>query len=345
MGIGTHGRVGAFVAAALLAACGGDDGGDNTVPLKTEADVSREISNIYGLAQGTSSSGGAAPSRTGIRPAMQARKAHMLAAPGASPRPKAETIQCGSGSYVYDFATNTPRELPLFEVNTAVDYESYDGDDCTDTEGSWSQTLSGFQEFGDNYAYGGGSGASPIYDYYVAGRNGGSFEHVVRDVGFEATVRERGRSEYRDIGTSIESREVLYFSYVFEVDVEGDRFREEISLGAGESGNPLVIVDDTPGNTFTIDGPFSYRFAEVCDGGRIVYDTVQPLNVSSDSEGVFLNAGQITLTSGGATVSLTFQADGDVTYSIDGGGSGEVTRAELQAEPGCGLFVDDSGGA
>ena len=356
MSIGIFCRAGAFAAAALVAGCG-DDGGGNTVALKTEADVTREMSNVIGLYQTTTDGGGASRSRAGVGLALQQRAAQARASSRLGTSAKAETVECQFGTYVVDEQVGVQRELPLFAVTTTMDWYSYDNRDCSYDDGDLRETSDGYHEHGNNYSYvdasGGAYGPSPskaslseeapAYEYLQQGRNGGALSFVLENTAFDDrfTIRSKGRGEYRNNGSRLESREILDFTYV----LQADGFREELSLGAGESGTPLVLVDNYLADTFTIDGPFRYHYTDICDGGRIVYATLQPITVSSDASGRFLSAGQLTLTSGGTVVSLAFQADGDITYSIDGGASGEVTRAELQAEPGCGLFIYDSGGA
>jgi hypothetical protein len=339
MGIGTFGRAGTIAAAALVAACGGGDGGGSSkVALASEGDVTREITNVVQLVSVSVGPTAVAGPRMGVGKQIQARRTHALAARSAKPRPKAETFECSSGSGTADYITNTARSLPLFSANPTVDYEYVDYDNCRDVEGTSSYTDNGYEEWGSNYSYiEAPSANTPAYDYYVEGQGSGSYTFVYEDTDLDekVTYRSKGRGEYRDNGTSYEAREVFDFSYVLQF--EG--FREELSFGAGDSGNPLVIVDNYSTDTFTIDGPFNYGYVDVCEGGRLVYDTVQPLAYTSDEAGQYINGGQLTLSSGGTDVTLTFQADGDITYSIDGGASGEVTRAELQAEEGCPLFV------
>ena len=341
MGIGsTVGRGGAFAAAILLSACGGD-GDSNAVALKTEADVARELTNVYSL-YFSSVDNGAGPARAGVGRMLQ--QAYLRPARAEGTRAKAETFQCDSGSYDHEYNSATARELALFGVSPTVDWYFYDNRDCRYVVETSSDTTDGYEEYGFTASSGGSTSTyrasaspeAPAYDYLVQGRNGGWLSYVSVDPDFDQTftIRSKGRGEYRDDGSSVESREVLAFTYALRVE----DFRDEISLSAGESGNPLVIVDNYAGNTFTVDGPFSYHYESFCVGGRLVYDTVQPLAVSSDN-GTYLSGGQLTISSGGATVSLTFQADGDVTYSIEGGATGEVTRAELEVTPGCPAFL------
>jgi hypothetical protein len=334
MGIGTFGRVGAFAASALVAACGGGGGGGNTVALKSEDGVKREVANVVMLYD---QGGTAAPmSVSGLA---QTRAAAMRARVANGAIPKATTEDCDSGTYTFDSFTNVSRSLPLFSAAPNLDYATYDYNNCLFIEGLYALTQDGYLENGSNNAYSNSSAENPYYGYNVWGSGSGSFVYTIEDApGFSgagrSVERARGRSEYRDNGSSVEIREISDFS--LSIKVPG--FSESITLGAGETGNPLVIADNYVAGTLTIDGPFFYGTAGECSGGRIDYDTVEPLVPAEDGDGTYVSDGELAISSGSVTVTLTFQPDGDISYELSTGATGEITRTELADTAPCGVF-------
>ncbi|MGH8481143.1 MAG: hypothetical protein ACRES8_01615 [Nevskiaceae bacterium] len=326
----------------MLAACGGD-GGSSTVSLKTEQDVTREIVNVIGLRDSAGSGSTSTMARSGVSGSMRARLAGTMAArdvsgPGraqAKTTPAKENVPCDSGAYVYFEFFNVARSLPLFGVNPPVDYYYYDHDDCRLVSGSESVTTNGYEEYGDNISYSSATAESPRYEYYAYGSGSGRYSFLFEDTSFDETFRldSQGRGEYRDNGSSRESREIAEF----DLAVTFGSFRESVELDAGATGEPLVIVDNYGAGNATIDGPFRYS-SEACRGGRLAYTTLQPVTFASDDFGTYVNGGELFIESGSASVTLVFQSDGSALYELSSGGSGIVTRAELSAYEGCQLF-------
>jgi hypothetical protein len=310
-------RFGVLMSFTLLAACGGDGGGGTSpVKLSTEADVLREIGNIGVLY--LDSAGPAAASASGARQMTRERlQRNPLTAKSVSPK-AAETFDCTtSGTTSYEEFVEVSRNLPLFAVSPTVDYTVYIDNNCVESDESGTYRSDGRFEDGSNYNY---VGENPFYEYQAFDDASFGYETT----GYDFSYGLDGRFESRSTGGSYEERARFRFS--FDGTAEGESFFVDYRLGDGDES--LIAVDSA--ESYTIDGPLSYS-TSLCEGGRIVYDTLQALTFGSDESGAFINGGQLELTAGSHSVLLTFQADGDVTYSIDGGAPGEITRAELAA--------------
>ncbi len=318
---------------AFVTACGG---GSDTVALKSEADVVREIQNLASLyVQPAPAAKSAGPGKraAGVRGLLARSVAgQSRAARGQGTAKVAGT--CDSGSYTYDDFVGQARSLPLFAASPVLDYTVGIDYDCRFVDGTFSEFYDGNYEFGDNSAYTVGTVEAPYYDYYADGSGGTPYRVIFEDTDFDEklTVRTLGRAESRDNGAVYESRETfgIDFTYTFS----GQTIRLDVDAGAG--GDPLIFVDnyDTDGS-LSIDGPLRYS-SDICDGGSLRYDTVQNLTLGfSETYGYYPNGGELHIESGSAGVTLEFQANGDVLYTFDGGGSGTVTLAEVAAAEAC----------
>lgn len=310
-------RLSVGLLAMTLMACGGGDDGPGAVTLKSESDVVREVLNLGNLVQP-------------VQPAAksgQAGGSKLMQRLAGSNRAKAkskaaEVIPCSTGSYTYEFFSQVNRELPLFGTSTTMDYDQYESRNCKYTEGTYSETYNGWEEYGYNYAY--SNGTDYWYDAY--GRGSAAYVEKYQDTGESGTFKSLGRSEGRETATVYESRDALEID--FDFSFEGERFR--FSFDLGESGNPLILVEDYAAETVSIDGPLAYTVPG-CRGGRIEYTTVQPITFGSDQLGSFVNGGQVVMEAGSAEVTVTAQLNGDLDYQFTGGISGTVTRAELDS--------------
>jgi hypothetical protein len=321
-------RGSATALAVLAAGCGGGGGSDN-VALKSGADVAREMQNLSTLYV----DGAPAPRSAGVRGLLARSAAGQSRAARAQSLAKVSGA-CGSGTYTYEDVFAQARSLPLFGASPVLDYTVGIDYDCRYTDGTFSEFYDGNYEYGDNGAYTAGTAEVPYYDYYADGTGSTPYRVVLEDTDFDETltIRTLGRYEGRDTGTSFQSREVfaLDFTYAFS----GDSIRLDVE--AGDSGDPLIFVDNYDGDgTLSIDGPFSYS-SDICDGGNLRYDTVQNLTLGFDETyGYFPNGGQLRIESGGAGVTLDFQADGDILYTFDSGASGTVTLDQVAAAEAC----------
>lgn len=325
-------RIGALLSFAVLAACGGGGGGSDFVSLKARDDVVREAANVVYLyidnGGGTAASGGANAAGRSI--GAKGLAARTLSGRGGivakNAAPKA-TAACHSGSYTYDNFYGVARSLPLFAVAPTVDYYAEANNDCRFIEGTYSEYYDGSFEQGDNAAYTGGTAEAPLYDYMSDGSGGTPFRVVLQDTSYDEklTVTTLGRVETRDTGTSYESREIFALDLAYSYP--GDSFKMSIDTGA--DAVPLVFVDNYGGDgSVSIDGPLSYG-SSFCDGGALEYDTLENLTFASDGSGTYVNGGELVITSGDASVALVFADNGDVQYTFSGGGSGVVTRSEV----------------
>jgi hypothetical protein len=340
-------RVGAVGSVFLLAtACGGGGGGGSgAVSLKSEQDVVREIGNISSLyVEGAGSAPAAASAdastrgrETGVkRLASQARAKYDRAAriKAKSVTPKvAVTEDCPSGgNYTYEEFFETQRNLPLFAVTPSMNYLTETDRDCRYVEGTFSEYYDGYFEYGDNGAV--ASGETPYFEYAVDGSGDTPYRIVFEDTEFDQkeTLKTLGRYEGRDNGVTYESREIFDFDFIFSV--EGESF--SIGAKAGESGNPLIFVDNYNGDgSLSIDGPIRYD-TDFCDSGRVDFTTVQNLTLGfDDTYGTIIDGGELIIESGGTSVTLVFQSDGGVTYTFENGDTGQATLEELNssAEP------------
>lgn len=328
-------HLGIVLAGSVLVACGGGGGGGvGSVSLKSEQDVIREISNISALYVDGSGAEPAARSARGRETGLKrlanqgrAKSSRAGRAKAASVTPKlAVTEDCsGGGDYTYEEFFEAQRSLPLFDVNPVTDYYVETDRDCRYVEGTYSEYYDGRFEFGDNGSY---TGEGPYYEYDVEGSGDTPFRVVFEDTEFDQkeTIKTLGRYEGRDDGVTFESREIFDLDLTFSV--EG----ESVNVGAksGESGNPLVFVDNYNGDgSVSIDGPIRYD-TDFCDSGRVDFTTVQNLTFGfSDIYGTFIGGGELIIESGSTSVTLLFQGDGDVTYTFENGETGEATLEEI----------------
>jgi hypothetical protein len=337
MRIATWGRIGIVAAGLALAACGGGGGGSNTVSLKSRDDVVREVANLSILYVDGGAPAASAKTRSiGARGLMTRTLAGRQRTPAKNASPKTTTA-CDSGSLTYDNFYGVVRSLPLFGVDPTVDYYLETNSSCKFVDGSYSELYSGRYEEGGNIGYTAGSAESPLYEYYQDGEGGAPYRMVLQDTAYDEklTFTSLGRVESRDTGTAFESREVYGVDIVYVFG--GDSVR--IGIDTGESANPLIFVDNYGGDTsLSIDGPMRYT-SSFCEGGALEYATLTNLTVASDGSGTYINGGELTITSGSASVTLVFESDGDVQYTLSGGGSGLVTRAELANATGECVFT------
>lgn len=330
-------RVGAAALAAAVAGCGGG-GGSDTVALKSAGDVARELQNISTLyVDNAPASKAARPGpgtrATGVRGLLSRSVAGQSRASRSGGVAKA-TGDCDSGTYTYDEFIGQVRNLPLFAANPVLDYVIGTDRDCKFVEGTFSQYYDGRYEYGDNWAYTEGTAQAPYYDYYLDGSGSTPYSVVLEDTDFneKITIKTVGRSEARDNGTTYESRDI--FGVDFRYAFDGDSIR--LDIDAGRSGDPLIFVDNYNGDgTLSLDGPLHYS-SDLCDGGRLTYDTLQGLTLGfSEPYGYFPNAGVLRIESGSAGVTLEFQSNGDVFYTFDSGQSGTVTLDDVASAEGC----------
>lgn len=316
---------GGILAGAVLSACGGGGGGSSAVTLKTKDDVIREVSNLSSLL--SPGSVGAKSAQPGARNLGARRFMELKAGGKASPskRLKAGTrYDCGTGYYTEEVFSNTSRSLPLFSVSPNMDYDIEIYSSCKDVEGTYSTTQNGTGESGDNWGYAAFTGGSPGYDYLALSNYSYTEKDTNPDYGYTFTFKGQGRGESRDDGAAYLSRDAisLDITSVFE----GDTFK--VSLDFGKSGSFLETTDNYGSDgTFEVNGPLAYSSSD-CPGGSMTLSTPQAISFGSDVDGDYTTGGQLQIVSGGKTVTLDFQSNGDVDFEIEGGVSGVITRAE-----------------
>lgn len=312
-----------LLSAAALVACG-EDGVTAAVPLKSEADIAREIANVVVL-QG----GGQA-----LEPTPLATVPANGKAAGAWPEPafpmgprSVETTQCDSGSFTFETLTERTRHLPLFDVDGIFGIDITHARACRFDYGYVVTTEDGRSETGAT-PDDGMEGAH--YYYAVAGT--ALAPHVIRYDFFDGstvTRRRQGRHENR-LDTCCEFREVLETDFVVARNGETQRF----SVDTGEQGNPLTLSYAFQPLQLTIDGPVRYS-SSFCEGGRLEYDTLEALTFDRDDAGAFVNGGVLAITAGDRSVTLTFLANGDVNYLFADGTSGTIARGGLPGPRRC----------
>lgn len=318
------GWIGMLGVAASLTACFDGGGGSSAVPLKSEQDVMREISNVIAL-QGGAGPISPAPARTTGYRALAARNGSW----GGPKRPQ-EVIQCDTGSYDVVQHFDTARNYPLLGITFGSDYLVSVYDDCAHVQEGFTTTETGRFEDGDNSGY--RTGEDPELGYIVAGSGSGAFRIVDQGTdGTRFTARFRGRGETRDDATTHESRDAMDVD--FALSFSGQSFK--VSMDIGEDEDPLIVHTDFSGapQTLSIDGPIRYS-SDFCDGGRVRYDTVTPLTFGEDADGTFINGGELIIEAGSRSVTLVFHPNGDIDYTFGNGVSGTITRAELLAGGG-----------
>jgi hypothetical protein len=319
------------VLVALLGACsdggGGGDGIPSAITLTSEQDIVREVANLSTLhATDEGLSGGAGASRSGVRRLVaSSRVADRQAVRAKRMSPQAETYNCDSGTTTSDSFFGVTRNLPLFGVSPTMDYYTDVDNNCRYVDGTQTWTSNGRSEYGDNDSYSATTAESPNYYYMLDGNGSTPAAFYYQDTEFDEkqTFKSLGRTEYRDNGTSAESRESIAFDLTWNFG--GDGFGFEIV--AGKSGDPLIYVDNYVDGTFSIDGPFGYTSTD-CRGGNVVYDTVNLMTLGSDEYGPFISGGELVIASGANSVTLVFQSNGGYQYQFSNGDSGEVTREE-----------------
>lgn len=339
MRIATWGVLGIVSAGLALSACGGGGGGSNTVSLKSRDDVIREAANLSmlyvdGAGPAAATSGARSIGAKGLMARAVTGRQRGTTAKSVSPK---TTQACDSGSYTYDNFYAVARSFPLFGVSPTVDYYLETNDSCKFIDGTYSELYTGRYEEGGNAAYTAGTAESPLYDYYEDGQGSTPYRIVLQDTAYDEklTATSLGRVEARDTGATFQSREIFGIDLVYVF--AGDSLK--IGIDTGKAAEPLVFVDNygTDGS-LSIDGPMRYS-TSFCDGGALEYDTVTNLTVTSDAMGTYVNGGELVIMSGSASVTLVFEADGDVQYTFGSGDSGLVTRAELANASGDCVFT------
>jgi len=332
MQIAAWGRIGALAAATALAACGGGGGGGGlgTVSLKTTDDVIREVDNVA-VAQLLADPSLFVPEDGGAPTAYRVLRGDRTARPGSGKLTPAaaETVPCPtSGAYTVEDFTGDFAYV-LFGQTLATDSSVTVYDDCREEVEDTRATLNGRVEVAATSGTA-GTVESPSYFAAVFGSGSTPFRDVLESLSTSQrfTLRVRGRFEGRQAGTLFEARDAV------SIDIGASYEGDSISAGLdfGQSDDPLILTEDSGLGVVTVDGPIGYA-SEFCDDGWVHYTTLQALHYNGDMG--FYDAGQLLIESGSQGVTVTFLANGDVSYQFANGNSGVIPLADLGTGGGC----------
>ncbi len=124
----------------------------------------------------------------------------------------------------------------------------------------------------------------------------------------------------------------LFLMYDGNVGFSGSNFGFAIRFGEADRDGSRFVVGETASG-FTLDGVYSIDVDDLIDqqlqcSGAARIATGSPLVTGSST---LFDAGQLTLSSGGASATVTFNANDTVTIQT-AGGSTTISQSELQSE-------------
>lgn len=315
-------------AVALISACGGGDGnkGENddvpgapatAVPLSAKSDVQREVGGFVAVVRDLYFEGASAAS------AQVRSRAVRVTSSNDAVEPKAAVTQdCTLGGTLTTDSGTKSRAFQLYDVTLSVDFESEDDRNCVEEGESGPGSTTTYTGFSEN----GFSGVDPdgvSYGYDSAGRNGVPVTITEDDGEFVDYLELLGNIEARSSSTEFEVRQQLTLRFRGELD---GKFDDGGTFVFGNETTDYVTVEHADG-TLSFEGPYRYGTGE-CTGGALTVSTNDP--VSFDGS-LFPVGGSLTFTSGTASVVLVFNSDGSADYDIEGGSTGTLSRAEIEA--------------
>jgi hypothetical protein len=309
-----------------LAACGGstdgpsDGGSSGDLPLATKADVLREI--------GTLSSAASFFTDTLDEDAILATAKSLRGGvrQGETLRLKATTENCEAGGTSSVDSGSKSYDFDFFGRTTTVEFERYTDSDCRFTEtfqgGSTRYTYDGVDETGETLA-----GAVPVLEYRAAGSGNGPVSFEERTSYSNNTVDTYTSTYLGDMQKRTENGVTSYASalvFSYRSDENGSRYDVDATMGF--DGAPFRASLNANG-ALTLDGSLRYGTSE-CDGGELAIATTALI---TQADGGYVNGGTVRLSSGTASVTVTFNSDGSASYQFQSGGGGTLTRAEVEA--------------
>ncbi len=294
----------AIAAAAMsLAACSSSDsGGGPTTDLSSPTVVAKQVSSIVATASSVGSATGAKTLQNG---------------------------QCDSGSM---------SDINETGVNVGSPYTSQ-GFDLFGT--SYSNCRLNDEQSNDYFQFNGVSKggfvetSNGFVDYFTLGQGGAplSFTLHSEEGGFtsDSTFNFTLRLHEQDLNSG-DYESQLFLMYDGMIGTGGGNFGFNIRFGEADSNGSRFVVGETASGV-TLNGSYTIDLDDLIDqqlqcSGTASIATGSPLVVGSST---LFDAGQVTLSSGGASATVTFNANDTVTIQT-ASGTTTMSQSELQSE-------------
>lgn len=321
------------VSGAALVACGNDDNGSGHGTFSGGSTEAIDLTTVAGVRSQVATLGTLVSTLTALR------TTHPAAARMAV-QPKAACQDGGTREDTEPAAKDVGS--PFTEQDIVVSGEKTTGCKFSATSDvlDRSVTLDGSSEGGTVaedegevvYQRFGDSSTTPYEFAYTAAQSAGN-DHLDTTLGFGVFYRLDAlqRSE-----TDGEARYVLGIGGDFgvtgstsgtDVDVQGT-----FGTFIGKSGDPLIVTRSSYG--YTVSGPFGFQItpspsSTSCASGSVTIATTTALQLAAGATAADspYSAGVVSLSSGGHTATVQFNADNSVTITPEGGTASTITYA------------------